>query len=318
MESGIWPGLDLCGGAVKKARAEVKPVNVPAAKNDILHGLQDVMREKVEAIMTKGDLTADVFDVIAAKWLRESSHHEMMVSITADEIMEARGLQKQKSGSGRRGGYKEEWRQAVEEQINFLSEHWINVGVMEAWREVKGKVKKVKWSGEGRALNLDFRVHEKVEGGPDRYIWRVRPGSIFSSFLFGPGRQTALLSNKALNYDHYREHWEKRLTRYFAYLWRIDEGRTVEGVLVKTLLEKVGEEVNKNRPSRTRARLEKALDRLRDDDVITGWEYHAEEAASGHNWWKRWIESKVLLTAPEVINSHYKAIREKKHKKKIT
>jgi hypothetical protein len=37
----------------------------------------------------------------------------------------------------------------------------------------------------------------------ERFIFR--PGKVFAHFLFGPGRQTALLSAKALHYDPYRQ-----------------------------------------------------------------------------------------------------------------
>ncbi len=316
MEPGQWPEADISGGKVKEGKAIVKPDISPVLKEETLLDLQETMKSKVLSITRKGDLAADVFDIITAKWLKEARHHEAMVTISADEIMEARGLQKMKGGSGRRGGYKDEWRQEIAEQIDTLSQHWITIAEMEAWEEVKGKKKKVKWRGEGRALTMDLRIgQEKLDGSIDAYLWKVRPGSIFSEFLYGPGRETALLSSKALHYDYYRQQWEKKLTRYLAYIWRIDEGRTMEGLLVKTLLYRAGGELDEKRPGRTRDRLEKALDQLKDDDVIQSWQYEDIEQARGRQWAKKWIEAKIILEAPAELTKHYLPIRENRKKK---
>jgi hypothetical protein len=309
---GEFPRLDICGGKVK-GWAIIKPENVSPVINEQLKAeLQETMRRKVLDIAKRGDLAADVFTIITAKWLREARHDEAMITITADEIMEARGLKKQKAGSGRRGGYKEEWRQEIAEQIDTLSQHWIVIGEMDVWQEVKGKRKKVKWQGEGRAINLDMRYGQaRVDGSTDAFAWYIRPGSVFSRFLFGPGRETALLSCKALQYDYYRQKLEKRLAYYLAYIWRIDEGRTLEGLLARTLLEKAGMEVDKRQPSRTRDRLHKALDQLKEDAVISWWEYEdpAQATAADRQWAKRWVDAKILIEAPEAITKHYLPIR---------
>lgn len=318
MEPGKWPEADISGGRVN-GKAIMKPAKVsPVIKEPLLLEMQETMNKKVLDLAKQGDLAADVFDIITAKWLKEAKYHESAVIITADEILEARGLKKKLGGSGRRGGYKEEWRQQIAEQIDHLSHQWITIAEMEVVKIVKGKRKVVKWRGEGRALSMDIRLgQERLDGTLDTYAWKIRPG-IFSEHLFGPGRQTALLSNKALEYDHYRQTWEKRLARYLAYLWRIDENRTREGLLVKTLLDKAGEEVNKRFPGRTRDRLEKALDQLQADGVITAWQYEniEEEKLKGQQWWRKWLELKILLTAPPAILQQYSQIERPKGNKR--
>ncbi len=151
---------------------------------------------------------------------------------------------------------------------------------------------------------------ELTDGNLEIHAWRARPGDVFTKFLFGPGRQTALLSQKALQYDHYRQKWEKRLTRYLAWLWRISSGRTREGVFVKTLIDAVGVEINTTRPHRTRNRLEDALELLLKDGVISAWEYEDidENMTSKRGWWKDWLDLKILISAPVEILEQYKKL----------
>ena len=278
------------------------------------------MRQKVMSLAKTGDLAADVFDSITAKWLKEAKHYDAMIEITANEILEARGLKPMLSGSGRRGGYKEDWRKEIQRQIDILSYTWITVDEMEVIRITeKGRRKKEKWRGESKALAVTSRFGQvRLDGSTDAYAWRVRPGDVFSKFLFGPGRQTALLSQKALEYDYYRQKYEKRLARYFAWIWRISSERTKEGVTVKTLLDAASMEMDKNRPHRTREKLEKVLDQLQQDDVITDWRYDEidESLFNKRGWWREWLEHKILVTAPGVLLEQYREIQERKQLKK--
>jgi hypothetical protein len=171
-----------------------------------------------------------------------------------------------------------------------------------------------KWRGESKAISLTSRFGQvRADGSTDAFAWRLRPGDVFAKFLFGPGRQTAMLSQKALNYDPYRQKWEKRLTRYLAWIWRISSGRTQEGLLVQTLIAAAGMTIDKNRPSRTRERLEEALDRLQEDRVITAWQYENidENIANTRGWWRTWADCKILITAPMGLTERYKKIKEK-------
>ena len=60
----------------------------------------------------------------------------------------------------------------------------------------------------------------RLDGWLDVEKFIFRPGKVFAHFLHGPGRQTALLSARALAYDPYRQVWEKRLLRYLSWQWR--------------------------------------------------------------------------------------------------
>ncbi len=316
-----WPAADLSTRTMSSKAYIMPDKTSPITSENSLEEMQEVMKDKVLDLIKQGDLAADVFDTIAAKWLKEAKHFDAMIELTADDFLKARGLKPVLSGTGRRGGYTEVQRQAIQKQIDILNHTWITVHQMEYYENVNGKRKKSNWRGESKAIVVTSRYGQELTNGRlDVYGWRARPGDVFTKFLFGPGRQTALLSQKALQYDHYRQKWEKRLTRYLAWLWRINSGRTQEGVLVKTLIDAVGVEINTNRPHRTRNRLEEALDLLLNDSVISGWEYEEidEKINEKRGWWKQWVELKIIITAPAEIIEQYKALQKQTNKKRIS
>jgi hypothetical protein len=306
-----WPVADL-SSRVLKSKAYIMPDRDEPVVGDDLRELQALMASKVTDLAKEGDLAADVFDIVTARWLKEAKHYEAMVTLTADDFLRARGLLAKTSGSGRRGGYREHQKKEIQQKIDALSYTWVTVEEMEVVEVVKGKRKVSKWRGESKAIALTSRFGQvRSDGSTDAFAWRLRPGDVFARFLFGPGRQTALLSQRALNYDPYRQKWEKRLARYLAWIWRISSGRTQEGLLVKTLLDAVNINIDKNRPARTRERLEEALDKLQADQVITAWQYENinENLLAKRGWWRDWLDCKILITAPVSIRDQYKKIK---------
>jgi DNA-binding XRE family transcriptional regulator len=271
-----------------------------------------------QEVMEMSDLTADVLDVISAIWLKRAAHPESTVWFTVDDFLRYRGLKPQKSGSGRRGGYKDAWRNEIARQVGILGDFWITVQQMEVTKVSGSKRTRTTWAGESRALVLSSRFGQRTSGDSlDAYAWRGRPGDVFSKWLFGPGRQTALLCQRALRYNPHRQKWEKRLTRYLSYQWRIRQSRgDYPGpFLVQTLLLGIGQQVNKNDPGRTRDRLEKALNTLQDDGVIAGWQYESinEETLGQRGWWKTWLNLKVLIEPPPQIPEQYAKIKHHVH-----
>ena len=114
----------------------------------------------------------------------------------------------------------------------------------------------------------------RLDGFVDVEKFLFRPGEVFAHFLSGPGRQTALLSAKALAYDPYRQTWEKRLTRYLSWQWRCTAhaGESGQPFAVTTLLTAVGHPANPRRLTWQRTRLETALDVIDHDKVIPPWQ----------------------------------------------
>nr|WP_232336421.1 helix-turn-helix transcriptional regulator [Thermoactinomyces sp. CICC 10522] len=118
----------------------------------------------------------------------------------------------------------------------------------------------------------------------------------------------------ALKFDPYREKWEKRLTRYFAYQWRVrhNTGNFLAPIKVNTLLENaVQDEVDPKNPSRTKKRLENSLNNLRKNRVIKDWKYidGDEQIVGQKGWWQNivggWQQWKIEVTPPTELLEAY-------------
>jgi predicted XRE-type DNA-binding protein len=179
----------------------------------------------------------------------------------------------------------------------------------------KGKRRRSRKSGvESRAIVVSARAGQLNLGGriePDRY--RGRLGPLFASSVFGTWRQTALVSIKALGYDSYRHLPEKRLTRYLSWQWRIRQGggNYLQPYEVATLLANAGMNISKKNPIQTKERLEKALETLVADCIVSGWQYCEgwnEAIVGSRGWTEQWKDWRVVVEPPQDIIDHYKTI----------
>ena len=310
-EGESWPSSSF---ATVNGEAQLKPKDADADPifNKNLAKYQTLMQEKVMELEKHGHLTADVFDILVHKWLQVARHPDAMVDVSINDFLHIRGLKPFKRGEDRRSGYTDEQRKQIARQLDILDNIWIKIAEMDVYP--KGEKKKKTRGIEGRSILTELRGGQtSLDGTIKTDIWRLRPGAIFANYFFEPyGRQTALLSIKAVQYDPYRQQWEKSLTRYFAWIWRTDKtGKRGEaGLLVKTLMEKADQTVDKRNPSRTRDRLEKALDKLQEDEVITAWHYSYidENMTKKRSWWRQWLELKIIIKAPKELIDHYSTI----------
>jgi hypothetical protein len=243
-----WPIADLTTPNKKlKAYAQLRPD--PEDVEPRLTDEQLAQWQKLvgEYIMTMDDLTADVLDIVSAIWLKKAQYPMDMVIVTADDFLSMRVLEKNISTStGRRGGYTQEQRKEIAKHIAILSNTWITILEMDIIELVVGKRgpyrKRKKWAAMSKAVVVSSLVGEVEEMKKYErlkpFVWRVRPGDVFAPFLFGPGRQTALLAHKALEFDPYRRKYEKRWARYLSYQWRIRQssGNYLYPFRVETLL----------------------------------------------------------------------------------
>jgi hypothetical protein len=78
---------------------------------------------------------------------------------------------------------------------------------------------------------------------------------------------------------------------------------------VATLMENVDLEPDRANPQRTKARLEKALGRLKADGVIAGWGYAVSENLPARGWFPTWAEMTVWIAPPQEISAHYAQLR---------
>lgn len=253
-------------------------------------------------------LTLDVMNIICARWLKVNpSSPQEMIQLTADDILEARGLQKKPNADGRRGGYTREQRDAIQSRMAALSSLWISVTDMRITAMEEGKRVRKSTRYESPALLITGRFGETdEEGDVDLWNWNVRPGDVFSTFLLNPvSRETGLFPEKSWQYDPMRQSWEKRLSVYLSWQWRVQ--RTKNGYKpyrVKTLLKSIHEPVNQQHPNRTRDRLEKALDQLQADKLIQNWQYDkscTEDSLPTREWVEVWLLWKIKLLPPKQI-----------------
>src|SRR5699024_3765777 len=123
-------------------------------------------------------------------------------------------------------------------------------------------------------VDEDHKEHDMEKLSPDDRIF-ITVGDVFSKFLGGSSRQIALLPLQALQYNPRQEKWEKKMIRYLSWRWRTQARRADydQPYKMSSILNAIGEPINKRTPSRTRERLEQALDRLQDDGLIRSWEY---------------------------------------------
>ncbi|MBF0554757.1 MAG: hypothetical protein HQK96_09430, partial [Nitrospirae bacterium] len=199
----------------------------PVTAHDYLR-LENAEMEKwqryiIESIKNLTDLSIDILDIIFSLWIEKAKHSESTITITVDDILRIRGLREHKAGSGKRGGYREEDRMLISEQIDLLANIWISIAEYEVTTEnEKNKQKKrTKLSFETRYIVVSSRVRQESSSGEYTLGWTIRPGDVFAKILTGPSRQTALLPRATVGYDYYRCSWEKRLSRYLSSIWRI-------------------------------------------------------------------------------------------------
>ena len=315
METGeFWPMFNLTNrkGTVKGS-AFMRPTDVDPT---ILYGPE---LKKWQARMLEyarkhlDDMAADVYDAIMAEWMDRAQYAEQMVTITLDRIMEYRALKPKTDEKGYRRGHQQKHKEAIARRVMALAGVFVKFDEVEVTEvDSKGKKRRVKWSGRGPLMQIDVEYTKKTEDGKQEVMgYHCRPGLPVAMGLFGPGRTTARLAKITLEMDPYRERYEKRLLRYFAYLWRVRQTNGDYNVPVKvaTILEEIGLEVEKKNPARTKERLETALDRLKERGAITGWEYEgqADESIVGaRGWADKWLEWRVSVEPPAFIMDHYR------------
>lgn len=214
------------------------------------------------------DRSADILDIATAIWLQQAENPQSLVALRADDCLSWRGLQRQKSGSGQRGGYEDKWRQEVAEQLNLLA-----------------KIALATPAGSEPLLVCE---------AAGAYAWRMRPAQALTEAWFDPLRRASVpFSQKILTYDPYRQKWEKRLARRQAW-------QGVSDMPLGELIQALGLPLDTKNPIRTKERLETALTTLRSDGLIAAWEFtDADPAMVGkRGWLALWLGWRLSLRAP--------------------
>lgn len=267
--------------------------------------------EQMQAhVKNMDELTLDVLNVICSQWIqRQPKNRTDMLRITADDILEKRGLMKHESGGGRRGGYTLEQRNAIQTRMLALSNIWVSVDNMKVTVFENNKRLRKSTRYESPAVVITGRFGDVNEDGEvDVWTWNVRPGDVFAEYLLHPvSRETALLAEKALSYDPYRRSVEKLLSFYISWQWRIRQGNGdyLRPYRVRTLLEAIQVDIIQTRAARLRAKLEKALDNLCKDGIIADWQYSKQGELPRYDWLEEWLGWTIIIEPPPSIITHY-------------
>ncbi|MEK4011678.1 helix-turn-helix domain-containing protein [Peribacillus sp. FSL M8-0224] len=274
---------------------------------------QTNVKEAWNRVHSLSDVDVDVFDALCSLFLSKAAHNEETVEIYLNDLLSIRGLKPKLGGFGRRGGYEAKQREQILKSLKNIQSIWININKATIYEN--GKPVQTKLQGRTFIFKdyagVEYDISE--EAGRKKITYTI--DNVFAKYLNGSARQVALLSIKALQYNPYKQLWEKRLTRYLSWRWRTQarKGDFLQPNKTSTLLESIGEKLNDRTPSRTRERFEKALDVLQNDGVIASWHYEKwdESIADYKGWASIWLNSMILIEPPDIIKEQYRSIEKK-------
>ena len=314
VEGSPWPTASLDRGDTH-GHAQLKPPIldeqplVPPEEMEALSGLMWKQREELS------DLDADVLDGLSAIWLGQVRHPNEDAVAGVDDFLALRGIRPRRNSEGRPGGYRPQQRNEMLCALSHIQNLWLHMVDIEIYEEDRTghRTRPTRQTIQSRAFVITDRIGQlRLDGNIEVQKFIFRPGKVFAHFLFGPGRQTALISAKALEYDPYRQKWEKRLARYLSWQWKCQarRGSHAQPFRIATLMEAIGEEPNERYPQRTRDRLELALDTLHGNKVIMGWQYGRWEEPRGkaRSWLGTWLQATVLVEPPQIIQEAYERL----------
>lgn len=271
-----------------------------------------------------GDLDGDVLLAALAQWMR-ARDAQGYAWVTGEAILDYRGVEARRQanapgGKRYRRGHRAEDVDAVADcwsRLRLVYLHLQNV----AYREVpegkggrRGRPRTARYSLKTELLHVpDILTQRQLDGREAAVAWRFRPGRWVAPYLEAPNQQLALLLQRALGYDPYRERWEKRLARYFFFHLRIKATAGAEAPTrrnVGAVLHELGlaDAFDRRNPERTVRRFAAAMDRLRDDGQIGGWRLTDEAQAwydgarTARGWLDDWfgVEGKGGVAVMEV------------------
>lgn len=220
-----WPTARLEKGRAR-GHAQLRPVVTDVQPflppEEVERWTQLMWRQRGEL----ADLDADTLDALSAIWLYQAKAPHAAAVADVDDLLSMRGLTRHRGGQGRRGGYRDHQRTAMLQSLTHIQNLWLTMAELETYDGATARLgtrwrKPTTRAIQSRAFVItDLLGQLRLDGFVDVEKFIFRPGEVFAHFLSGPGRQTALLSAKALAYDPYRQTWEKRLTRYLSWQWR--------------------------------------------------------------------------------------------------
>ncbi len=279
------------------------------AGDGALTPLGDVLPRLWDQVRALDDLASDVLLFCIAQCAGQSDDLSVPVWVTADAILDARGVQRirrQGEPGNWQHGHRTEDRLAVGRALAQLDSVWLEIMDVEVIPERKRR-KGQRLTHESRALTLLDRVTQHdLTGNQVLLAARVLPGTWAQAYKELGLRPFGLLMKKALEYNPYRERPQKRLAKYFAFHYRWNAATPTLRRTVADLLETAGIEPEPANPQRTKSRLHKALDRLQADGVVGRWNAVIDDTKlPAKGWLPHWLQTIVEIERPGVLDTHY-------------
>ena len=159
------------------------------------------------------------------------------------------------------------------------------------------------------SLFFDYHSQQQLASVVGHELFFFRPGDALASVIFTD--QNALMSEKALTYNYRRQVYEKRLTRYFSWQWRIRASTASYCQPYRTSTSHaIRLKPTTKDPKKCRTRLESSLGRLKRDGVIAAWKYTDTPQPSGgrNQWVASWLARSLVVEPPDKIKEHYLSI----------
>lgn len=315
-DGGTWPTafMQTTPGTIEARPPALDQDAFLDAKEQAIY--QSTIWQQVKAMSA---LDADNLDILLDWWMRRAIHPDQKVAVPLDYLLERRGLQRKKGGTGRRGGHYRKQRMEAWESVQRLQALWLDMPEYDPHGRKPGRRGYSPIPVQGRVLMVAEKTGQpRLDGVIDDPIaFTYHLGSVVSHTLMGDRMQYALLAVKALEYDPFREEWEKALTRYLSWVWRCNAsgGTVAKAFRVQTLLDAILQTPNEKDPQRTLERLEKALARLKDDGVIRAWSPSPEWNAipfGKRGWLQPWLATTVDIEPPDDLPKEYQSILEAK------
>jgi hypothetical protein len=297
-------------------QAQLKPLELDSVDRPSPEVLAELKRLMFRQRDELSDTDSDVWDYCNWKWLLVAESFDQFVTITLDEFLSMRGILKKRNGEGQRGGYKKSQKAKVLKSIVRLRNVLVDLFEFELQKPGSRSRRAPTEPIRDRAIKIEDGGQLNFDGDlPNVTSFKFRPGHIFARYLFGPGKQTALLYTKAIEYDPRTQSYEKRFSRYLCWMWRVRAYTRsyFQPFRVSAVLEAIHLPVNRRFPNRTFERFEKMLGTLETDGLMTQWQYENRPPdQSRKGWINDWLQDRVLIEPPQVIFDRYQSIGNKR------
>ncbi len=274
--------------------------------------------ELTKHLAALGDLEGDIITIqIAQAMAAEDSQAEVV--LTPESILEYRGIKPKTDGDGYKAGHRAEDIQAVIDAFERTA--WLRLKV---WQQIKRRGnKQIEISEQSAYILIESRIYQRTldENDKGRLIaWHYRMGKWLRPFMdeSQAGRYFGLTMKKTLEYDYYRQAWEKRLARYFTVHLCIaaKEGASLIKRHVGKLLSECGIELDQRNPQRSKDRFEKAMHQLAADGMIGDWKYTDDSPLPARQWLDTWLGRSIAVTLGPRALEAYQPMREAAQKRR--